>query len=331
MRTTMKMLTVLRAAAGGGVAAPEAPTGLTATVFSTSRIDLTWTDNATDETGYKVYRSTDNVSFSVIDTIAADSEAYSDTTITAGTTYYYKVAAYNAGGEAAGNVDAANTLTLNLVSWWSLDEASGQRNDSHGTNHLADNNTVTQAAGKVGNAAQFTAANSEVLSIASNTSLETGAVSFYYAGWYYADSFHASAEQWLAGKMGGSTHEWLIHKMGGGDNRLRITIRNAEVLIASTFGALTTGTWYFVEGWHDQDAGQIGIAVNGVTNTASRTTAPTAGTSEFVIGGRKGLSSFWDGRCDEALFIKGRIPTAAERASLYNGGNGRGYAYVSPL
>lgn len=36
-----------------------------------------------------------------------------------------------------------------MVSWWSLDEASGSRADSHGSNTLTDNNTVTQAAGKV--------------------------------------------------------------------------------------------------------------------------------------------------------------------------------------
>ena len=47
-----------------------------------------------------------------------------------------------------------------LVSYWNLDEASGTRNDSHSTNHLTDNNTVTNAAGKepaaVGNFQRWT-------------------------------------------------------------------------------------------------------------------------------------------------------------------------------
>jgi hypothetical protein len=42
----------------------------------------------------------------------------------------------------------------NLVSWWTMDEASGTRNDSHGTNHLTDNNTVESAAGAVSAAAE---------------------------------------------------------------------------------------------------------------------------------------------------------------------------------
>ena len=42
--------------------------------------------------------------------------------------------------------------------YWQLGEASGTRADTYLDNDLDDNNTVTQAVGKVGNAAQFTAA-----------------------------------------------------------------------------------------------------------------------------------------------------------------------------
>jgi hypothetical protein len=38
---------------------PAAPTNLVATTVSTSQVNLTWTDNATNETGYAVKRSTD--------------------------------------------------------------------------------------------------------------------------------------------------------------------------------------------------------------------------------------------------------------------------------
>ncbi|MBU0513002.1 MAG: hypothetical protein KJ638_15045, partial [Chloroflexi bacterium] len=42
-----------------------------------------------------------------------------------------------------------------LVAWWSLDETSGTRYDSHGGNHLSDNNTVGYSTGKQGNSANF--------------------------------------------------------------------------------------------------------------------------------------------------------------------------------
>lgn len=58
-------------------------------------------------------------------------------------------------------------LTTGLVSWWELDEVSGVRYDSHGSNDLTDNNTVgsaTAVAGAMnGNAASFVSANNEYL------------------------------------------------------------------------------------------------------------------------------------------------------------------------
>ncbi len=58
-------------------------------------IPLTWTDNATGETGYVIYRSTDGGSnYSERTTVAANSTSYTDTGLTPNTTYFYKVAAY---------------------------------------------------------------------------------------------------------------------------------------------------------------------------------------------------------------------------------------------
>ena len=42
---------------------PTAPGNLAAAAVSSSRIDLTWTDNSSNEQGFKVERSTDGVTF----------------------------------------------------------------------------------------------------------------------------------------------------------------------------------------------------------------------------------------------------------------------------
>jgi hypothetical protein len=72
----------------------EAPTLLTATVISDTRIDLAWTDNTTNEDGYSIERSPDNATWAEIDTVLADVITYSDTTCVAGTLYYYQVRAF---------------------------------------------------------------------------------------------------------------------------------------------------------------------------------------------------------------------------------------------
>jgi hypothetical protein len=87
---------------------PAAPNTLTATATGTT-IDLTWVDVATNETGYKIERSLDNVTFAQIGTAAADATTYSDSGLTALTLYYYRVRAYNADGDSAYSNTASDT------------------------------------------------------------------------------------------------------------------------------------------------------------------------------------------------------------------------------
>ena len=94
---------------GGGEppTVPADPSNLTANALSSSQINLSWTDNATDEASYQVEQSLDGVNFSVIAMLSADSTSYSDTGLTASTTYFYQVNASN----AAGNSGYTNTAS----------------------------------------------------------------------------------------------------------------------------------------------------------------------------------------------------------------------------
>jgi hypothetical protein len=72
------------------------PSALTASAVSTSRIDLTWTDNATNETNYVLERATNSTfSGTTIFNLPAGSTRFSDTNVQATTTYYYRVKAIN--------------------------------------------------------------------------------------------------------------------------------------------------------------------------------------------------------------------------------------------
>lgn len=86
---------------------PNAPTGLTATAASTSAIALTWGDNAGNETGYYVQRSSDGSSWALIATLASNATSFNDSGLNADTTYYYQVYAYN----SVGNSDFSNTAS----------------------------------------------------------------------------------------------------------------------------------------------------------------------------------------------------------------------------
>ncbi len=79
---------------------PAAPTGVTATVKSSSEIDLSWTASTTQGVPYNVYRGAASgfapAKANLIGTVSAT--AYADTTVMGGMTYYYVVASENAAG-----------------------------------------------------------------------------------------------------------------------------------------------------------------------------------------------------------------------------------------
>jgi len=93
-------------------AVPADPTNLAATVLSATQVQLDWTDNALNETGYVVERSNDGgTTFAVVATLGADTVTYIDGTVGAGNSYIYQVAATN----LAGNSGYSNPATVSIV------------------------------------------------------------------------------------------------------------------------------------------------------------------------------------------------------------------------
>lgn len=93
------------------------PTGLSGSSVSTSGIDLSWTDNSTGETGFKVDRKTGaSGTYSQVATVGAGTVTYSDTGLSEGKTYYYRVSAYNAEGDSPDSNEASAVTMLGAPS-----------------------------------------------------------------------------------------------------------------------------------------------------------------------------------------------------------------------
>ncbi len=97
---------------------PSAPTSLSASVTSSSRIELSWTDRSNNETGFKIERKTGSGSYSEIATVGSNTTTYRDTGLSSDGTYTYRVRAYNGAGNSAysneisartGNIPSAPT------------------------------------------------------------------------------------------------------------------------------------------------------------------------------------------------------------------------------
>jgi len=88
---------------------PAVPTNVAAAAISSSQISLTWTDNATTETGYRIQRWNGVVWATLVDGLPADTTSYVDSGLAASSTYYYGVCSYNSGGESCSNSVSAKT------------------------------------------------------------------------------------------------------------------------------------------------------------------------------------------------------------------------------
>jgi hypothetical protein len=82
----------------GGEAAPDAPSGVIVANDGLAKIIVSWTDNSTNETGFRVERKEGaNGSWTSIASESANTTRYVDTTVLSDTTYFYRVAATGEG------------------------------------------------------------------------------------------------------------------------------------------------------------------------------------------------------------------------------------------
>ncbi len=94
--------------------APTAPSGLSATTASSSQINLAWTDNSSNETGFKIERKTGTTGAYVqIATTSANATSYSDTALTVSTTYNYRIRATNSVGDSGYTTEVSATPQAN--------------------------------------------------------------------------------------------------------------------------------------------------------------------------------------------------------------------------
>lgn len=217
-----------------------------------------------------------------------------------------------------------SSLNTSLISYWKMDETSGTRIDARGANDLTDNFTVTSGSGIIVNAGQYTAANTEYLSHADNTSLSTGDIDYSITCWVNMDT-KGVAPTAIAKADGSPNNEYILRYLQSADRFQWFVSNNGSSLTlaqADNFGSPSTNTWYFIVAWHDSVNNLIGIQVN---NGTANTTATSAGSfdsnSAFIVG-RFAAANYWDGRVDEVGFWK-KVLSTQEKTDLYNSGAGK--------
>lgn len=219
-----------------------------------------------------------------------------------------------------------SALIPTLTAFWDMDEASGTRNDSIGSTNLTDNNTVTSTTGRIGLAADFTAANSESLSHASNATVQTGDVSFTFAVQFKADTI--TGDHVLISKdanTAGNREYTLLINFATGKLNFQVFRAGDTAVVAASAETIIPGVWYTAVVWHDAVGDTVNLQLdNGkIIPTATGGALQAAGTANFRIGARdySGAEGYWDGQIDNVLFAK-RVLTAHERLTYFRAPEG---------
>lgn len=231
-----------------------------------------------------------------------------------------------------------STLTTSLVSYWELEETSGTRVDSHGSNDLTDNNTVTSGTGIQGTCADFEVDNSEYLSItdASQSGLDlTGDLSFNF--WFKPETQDGVERHVVAKFQESGNHRayTFSYTANGASGFLRLTADDngtaPATSLTSSNTTINSGTWYMATLTYDASAGTAKFYLDASQIGSNVTGGPTSihnGGADFRISGTADGSGLVDGLIDE-VGVWSKILTTSEISDLYNSGSGIPYEEVS--
>ena len=176
-------------------------------------------------------------------------------------------------------------------------------------------------------AASFASASSQRLSCASNSTLQTGNVNYWYACWIYPTLLDLNLKQIIG--------NYYTSLAGGGDfslsyrsDFLRLIVWNSSGWVISSLAnmipVINAWNFYFVY----SDSVNLYASLNGGSFvTALSTASAVTSTNPFYIGGNPNLASV-DGKIDSCAFGKPSSGWLASNATalrnyLYNGGAGR--------
>lgn len=216
----------------------------------------------------------------------------------------------------------------NLSAHWKLNEASGERADSHTNNHpLTDSNSnIGSATGKIGDGADFTNTVTKLLYIISHADFDLNG-DYCIALWMYPKS-NPEVELSVFGKWDGTGVVCYLRPDGG------LHINNGVTTITTSAGFITLNAWNFLIVQYDSSS--VGSELQAINNNGTPETVTSTPSSNnslwFCVGGdilldpSTNTNTASDAIFDSVSFWK-RALTSAEIELLWNSGNGMDYPF----
>lgn len=284
--------------------APSAPSGLTATAASANEIDLSWSAASDPDYGglhgYAIYRDGGSAP---IATTSATVTTYKDTSVSAGSTHTYQVAAfdYAKNYSAPSNQASATTSSAPLAAQWHMNETSGTTMvDSSGNGNNGTLHSVTLGAvGCSGTAYTFNRSYAEVPDA---PSLNPGSANIDISFCLATTSLPTSGDYDLVRKGTASTQEYKIELLQSG--QISCVFRGSTNHFNATGGSgLTDGAWHHID--CIKTSTQVQLVIDGsAVKTTTGAVGSISNTTAVEIGAYPG-SDWYKGQLDEVSLAFG--------------------------
>ncbi len=223
-------------------------------------------------------------------------------------------------------------LTTNLISYWKLNESSGNAADSVGSNTLVNTNTVGYGAALIANGADFGANNPDKnLSVDSSFGMTTS--SDWTVTWWWKAKTDANsgtgANLVMAAELcygtsgsGNNNRAMVIRDMGAAPGRW--TLWNSDFSSNFTEEAVTSDTFYFCT--MIKNGSNFLFYVNGVQKATVAVGSTTNLTPRFGFKRQDDPAWVMCKMADESG-LWSRVLSGAEMTELINGGAGLTYPF----
>lgn len=320
---------------------PDPPSNLQATVVSSTQIDLSWTDNSSDETGFRIDRSLDNSSWTQVGTVGSGVTTYSATGLSPDTLYYFRVRSYSGVGNSAptspvsattlfvpsavsglridfnassisGKVNADPISSwVEGVSGWNADQATTSKQPTYRTNVVGSkpvvrfdgNDELTLPAGALG--LLNGKSGCSIFAVVSTAVVTVGTRTVFFI----ANNSTGARFRVFANATAG--------RLGAGGRRL-----DGDTLASTLFaGSISANTFYVVGAIHDPSTANLKAyngdseEYNGTLSTTGATYSATDSTVVRLGANQAGTGEYWNGDMARVL-VYDRPVTASERAKI---------------
>ncbi|SVE19954.1 uncharacterized protein METZ01_LOCUS472808, partial [marine metagenome] len=236
-----------------------------------------------DVASYKVYGGTSASPTTLLTTISSGTETSTVSSLTNGTTYYYRISAFdNAGNESSKTSDVTSMPHVTDGDYSLSFDGTDDYVNVGNTSSLAFNGNVSISA------------------------------------WVYFSNFDNSLASVVS--MHSHVKGYAIDKTSG-ENKLSFWVSDGTDDIEVKTNTLSANTWYHIVGTNDGSMSKIYVNGSLINSTSQGGTAASTGDLKIGLQSHEtGSSRYWNGNIDEVAIWNDAL-SAMEVAALYNSGN----------